>query len=125
MIRLRLTSYRDDQWRRMIHRYAAELRCNAVERPEDCSKRPCDRCGTVYYVNVRIYPPDDGFRCDRCSLWPAYQGSGHRDAYWYAICVNGEDPEGRSETISGRRRRELVEACHDVGLTFGMYEEAA
>ena len=79
--------------------------------------RHCDRCGRAVATDRAIYRDDEPFACGDTLYSP-----GCRNGYWYAVCLLSRDPDTRwgDNDISDARRNELVLACADVGLEFGI-----
>lgn len=109
-----------DLWRNRVKRMARIH----DEDIENFDERACSMCGKVFMVNRHIFPADEPVPC--CDGEPPTYQPGTRDAYWYACCLRGKDPERGVQHqgwfwmwVNRGRRRELELACNEVGLVFG------
>lgn len=105
-----------ETWRRRVRRLA---RVFIENREERFVERTCEcGCGLQVMCNADIYPDDEPVRHDDIRL---YQPDAplRRDGYWYAIALEGRDPEGRGGFLTPWRRRQLQAECERVGFEFG------
>lgn len=126
---------RSGYWRAVVTRLAYRFLRTAPQ--EKLLQRICGSCRATQYADGYLFPPSEPVYCDHC-LRPAQRfyrghepGPRQRDAYWYACCLTGRDPEApsvrddsrspwtASPHITPERLGVLMAACFAVGLTFG------
>ena len=121
---------RSDQWRRSVLRLAAVMDEPRRQTSGDFYDCRCGACGRAVLADRRIYPESESYRCDECLPWYDRLYNGHdpaaaqcperrRDGYWFAICLNGHDPEStRGGPPTYARVQELAAICREAGLDF-------